>query len=91
MINLIPTFKLSAVRAMLAQTYRSLRPGECVRELDEELEAHIALHTADNISRGLPPDEARREALLHLGGLQQTRERCLDAVTFRWIARRASR
>lgn len=80
-----------AIRAFIGQLSRSWRPGDCVRDLDEELEAHIAMHTADNIERGLAPDEARREALIRLGGLQQTREQCLEAVTFRWMLRRASR
>ncbi len=91
MMSLISSFAVRSVRALLGQAYRSLRLRDCVRELDEELEAHIEMHTADNISRGLPPDEARREALLHLGGLQQTREQCLDAITFRWMMRRVSR
>lgn len=91
MVSFIPSFIDRAVRTFVGQVYRSLRLRDCVRELDEELEAHIAMHTADNISRGLSPDEARREALLHLGGLQQTREQCLDAITLRWVARRASR
>ena len=28
-----------------------------------------------------------RDARLHLGGVLQTRERCLDTMTFRWMAR----
>ena len=51
------------------------------REFDEELHSHIDMHTADGIRSGLPPDEARRRALVMLGGAQQTREAFADGVT----------
>ena len=41
-------------------------------EFDAELESHIELHTADNIRAGMSPDEARRQALVALGGVAQT-------------------
>ncbi len=43
------------------------------------------MHIADNVRAGMTPDEARRQALIALGGMEQTRERYRDAVTFRWI------
>lgn len=85
------SFLIRAIRSLADRVVRSWRFDASARDVDEELAAHIALHTADNIERGLPPDEARRDALLQLGGLQQTREECLDAVTLRWIARRVGR
>jgi predicted permease len=39
-----------------------------------ELESHVALHTADGIRSGLTPAEARRQALIRLGGAEQTRQ-----------------
>src|SRR5205085_1910107 len=45
------------------------------RELAEELESHLQMHIEDNISAGLSPEEARRQALVKLGGVQQTKER----------------
>ena len=33
------------------------------------------MHIADNIRAGMPPAEARRQALIALGGVQQTKER----------------
>ena len=44
------------------------------RELAEELAAHIALHTEENLRAGLTAEEARRRALLRLGGIEQTKE-----------------
>jgi hypothetical protein len=37
------------------------------REIDAELESHIALRMEDNIAAGMTPEEARRDALVRLG------------------------
>jgi putative ABC transport system permease protein len=44
------------------------------RELAEELESHLQMHVEDNIRSGLSPEEARRQALVKLGGVEQTKE-----------------
>lgn len=44
------------------------------RDFADELESHLQLHIDDNIRAGMPPDEARRQALLKLGGIDQARE-----------------
>jgi predicted permease len=44
------------------------------REIDEELESHLQLHVDENLRAGMTPEEARRHALLALGGVQQTKE-----------------
>jgi hypothetical protein len=84
---MVTGFSIDALRGLIARVGRTCRHDEYARAIAAELDAHIALHTADNIRRGLDPVEARRDALLRLGGVQQTRERCLDAMTFRWLAR----
>jgi predicted permease len=40
----------------------------------KELASHIELMTEDNIRRGMNPGEARRQARLRLGGMEQLRE-----------------
>lgn len=42
--------------------------------LDEEIRDHIERETRDNIERGLPPEEARRRALLAFGNVELTKE-----------------
>ena len=37
------------------------------REIDAEVQSHIEMRTADNIASGMPPREARRDALLKFG------------------------
>src|SRR5215208_2806716 len=44
------------------------------REFNDELRFHVDRETELNISRGLSPEEARRQALVALGGLEPTRE-----------------
>lgn len=44
------------------------------REFAEELESHLALHIEDNLRAGMSPEEARRQALLKLGGVSVTQE-----------------
>ena len=72
---------------MVMRLRRSWQRDEYARSLAAELDAHIALHAADRIRQGLSPAEALRDARLHLGGVLQTRERCLDVMTFRWMTR----
>ncbi|MGA8367318.1 MAG: ADOP family duplicated permease [Candidatus Acidiferrales bacterium] len=48
------------------------------RELAEELESHLQMHIGDNLGRGMSPEEARRQALVNLGGMEQTKENYRD-------------
>jgi MacB-like periplasmic core domain len=45
------------------------------RELAEELESHLQLHVEDNLRAGMSPGEARRDALIKLGGIEQAKEK----------------
>jgi predicted permease len=45
--------------------------------LREEIEAHIAMQAEDNVRAGMPPTEARREAVLKLGAVEAIREQYL--------------
>ncbi|HJX97102.1 MAG TPA: ABC transporter permease, partial [Candidatus Acidoferrum sp.] len=44
------------------------------RELADEMESHLQLHMVDNLRLGMSPAEARREAIMKLGGIEQTKE-----------------
>jgi putative ABC transport system permease protein len=48
-------------------------------QLDSELRFHIEQQTAENISAGMNPDEARRSALAQFGGLEYIKEETRDA------------
>jgi putative ABC transport system permease protein len=48
-------------------------------ELDAELRFHVDHLTEHNVAKGMSPSEARRQAVLTLGGLEPTKEECRDA------------
>jgi predicted permease len=48
------------------------------REFAAELESDLEMHIEDNLRAGMSPEEARRQALLKLGGIEQTKERYRD-------------
>ena len=48
------------------------------RELAHEIEAHLRMHADDYQRAGLPPEEARRQAVLAFGGVQQVTEQYRD-------------
>ena len=43
------------------------------------------MHTEDNIRAGLRPAEARRQALIRLGGAEQTRQSFRERRTLPWL------
>jgi macrolide transport system ATP-binding/permease protein len=51
------------------------------RELAEEIEAHVQMHAEDNVRSGMTPEEARRDAVLKLGGVEATKEACRERRT----------
>jgi predicted permease len=61
------------------------RRGTRDRDFDEELRAHVDLATSDEMSRGVPADEARRRALARLGRLDAAREQHRDARGLPWV------
>ena len=51
-------------------------------DLRDELAFHLEHEVQKNIASGMPPEEARRQALIAFGGVQQTRERVSEV---RWM------
>src|SRR5437764_12395975 len=47
-------------------------------EFAAELESHLRLHIEDNLRAGMTPEAARRDALMKLGGVEQTKENYCD-------------
>ena len=54
-------------------------------ELAAELESHLQLHIDANIQSGMTPDQARRDALIKLGGFDATVEAYRDRRGVAWI------
>jgi len=70
------------LRALALRALSSWRRGRWEKELDDELASHLDMHVADNIRAGLTPEEARRQAILKLGGVEQTKELYRDRRRF---------
>jgi FtsX-like permease family len=66
-------------RYVLPLRLRSLlRRARVEEELDEELQFHLECRIAQDAARGVSPDDARRAAILNLGGLEQCKEKCRE-------------
>ena len=55
------------------------------QELDEELRYHVEQKTQQYMAAGMDPHEARRAALLEIGGLEKRKEECRDARQITWL------
>jgi predicted permease len=54
-------------------------------DFDAELESHVAMHTDEGMRAGLTHEEARRRALIRLGGAEQTRQAHRERRTLPWL------
>jgi predicted permease len=55
------------------------------KELSAELQYHLERKIEENIKSSLSPDEARRQALLTFGGIDQIKEACRDYHRGHWL------
>ncbi len=55
------------------------------RELADEIESHLQMHIDDNIRSGMSPQEARRVAVMRLGGVEQAKEAYRDRSTIPFL------
>ena len=74
--------KLRALGLRILELFRRQRAED---DFAAELESHIALHTEAGIRSGLTPEEARRQALIYLGGVEQTRQAYRERRRLPWI------
>jgi putative ABC transport system permease protein len=66
--------RIRQLRALALRLVGLVRRKRLDRELALELESHLQMHTDDNVRSGMTPEEARRQALIKLGGLLPTQE-----------------
>ncbi len=59
--------------------------GRHADDFDAELESHLAMHIEDGVRAGMTPEQARRMALIALGGTEQTRQAVRERDTLPWI------
>lgn len=61
------------------------RHSQVEQELEEELQYHLDIKIEENMAKGMGREEARRNALLALGGLDLNKEECRDARGLVWL------
>jgi hypothetical protein len=69
----------------MRQILNWLRRGKLEGGLDRELAYHIDRRVSDLVRSGLPEREARRQAMVELGGLSQVQEEVRDVWLSRWL------
>lgn len=73
---------LHAVRARLRLLFAR---HDAESRMNQEFQLHIELETEQLIARGVPPDEARRRALIAFGGVEPHKEAMRDGRGFAWL------
>lgn len=68
-----------SLRSVLLRFLALFRRDHLDRELQAEMATHLDLAIDENLKAGMPPPEARRQALIHFGGIQQAKENHRDA------------
>ena len=65
---------MRSLRAWLLRFTNLFRRRANEADFSAELDSHLQLHIADNLRAGMSPTEARRQALLRLGGIEPIKE-----------------
>src|SRR5260370_8934760 len=65
---------MRGLRALLFRLDGLFRNGRREQELIAEIDSHLQMHIEDNLRAGMGVAEARRQALIKLGGVEQTKE-----------------
>ncbi|WP_348263627.1 ABC transporter permease [Telmatobacter sp. DSM 110680] len=73
------------LRALWIRFTGLLRPRRTDDEFSQELDSHIGMHVDEALRSGLSPDEARRRALIQLGGVEQVRQAQRERTSLPWI------
>jgi len=69
---------MRSMRALFWRLSAFFRKQQRDAEFAAELESHLQFHIEDNLRAGMSPEAARREALLKLGGFEQTKKNYRD-------------
>ena len=76
---------MDSIRQGLRRVGAFFRKEPLDGELNVEVAAHIEMATEENVKRGLSVEEARRQALVRFGGVEQAKERQREARGLPWL------
>jgi predicted permease len=64
---------------------RGMSGKRAEEEFSAELESHLLMHVEDNLRAGMSPEQARRDALIKLGGLEQALQAYRERKGLPWL------
>jgi macrolide transport system ATP-binding/permease protein len=73
------------LRALFLRLWGLTHRSRADRQLAEEIESHLQMHIADNLRSGMTAEQARREALIKLGGVESTTQAYRDQNTLPFL------
>ncbi len=73
------------LRAWLVRFKGVLLKSARDRDFADEIESHLQMHIDDNIRAGMSPQEAKRVAVMKLGGVDQAKEAYRDRATIPFL------
>src|SRR5262249_651519 len=69
---------IDPLRELPARFRSFFRKQERDEDFDTEITSHLAMLIEDNLQRGMSAEEARRQALISIGGIEQAKEQHRD-------------
>lgn len=72
---------MSRLRGWIQRVAGLLPSARRDREVADEIESHLAMHIDDNLRAGMKPAQARREAVMRLGGVESTKQAYRESRT----------
>ncbi len=76
---------MKLLRAWMSRLAGMLPNARRERELADEIEGHLQMHIDDNLRAGMSPEQARREAIWKLGGVESTVEAYRERSTMPFL------
>ncbi len=73
---------INRLRAWFSKLTGVVSTQQQEQDFSSELDSHLQLHIDDNLRSGMAPSEARRQAILKLGGIEHTKQAHREGRTF---------
>ena len=73
------------LRRLWMRLRATISSGHCDRDFGDELQSILQMHVDDNLRRGMTLEEARRQAHIRLGGVEQVQQVVRDHRGLPWL------
>lgn len=74
-----------SLREAFNQFRSFFRSEQLDHEFNEEMASHLEMAVEENLRRGMSMEEARRQALVRFGGVQQALEQRRESRSLPWV------